>query len=296
MSTILSTNHIIFALCLWVTGSAEKTITIGTPGVSFHRTANYVVVRALERLGYKVTVEDKLPHRLQYPYFTSDDGPIDIFTGSDLPYNHAPWLWNYTDRFHVVGTVNEGTDIVLGAPSYAGISSVSEFVQSRNSFDTTILSLETANCPACVRLAKEMNTTVTELAPLDFIKAVKVKTDAKDKFVVSWYVPCWIVGELPELQMLRGDMAPYDHHSIGKTIIRRDRMHKLDTNALAVLSAVFVGNSAITEMDAAVNKHGMSPLAAADKWIAQNRAIFDSFFTHLPEPHSQAVSGGSSLV
>ena len=38
-------------------------LTVGTPGVSFHQVANWVVVRGLERLGYAVTVVDSMSHR-----------------------------------------------------------------------------------------------------------------------------------------------------------------------------------------------------------------------------------------
>lgn len=272
---------------------STKSITIGTPGVSFHQVANYVVVRAMERLGYTVTVMDQLPHRIQYPHFTASKGPIDIFTGSDLPYNHAPWLWNYTDSFLVTGTVNEATDILLGAPSYATVGSVSEFAQQKSSFLTTILSLDTNTCPQCVMmsqsLAKAISTAektfvVAELPPSDFISTVKEYIGKKEQFVISWYVPCWIIGELPGMKMLSGDMEPYNRHNAGKTLIRRDRMGKLDATALSVLSSVFVGNDAITVMDADVNKHGLSPAAAADQWIKNNSAMFESFFTKLSQP------------
>ena len=43
--------------------SGLEPLTVGTPGVSFHQVANWVIVRGLERLGYNVTVIDQLPHR-----------------------------------------------------------------------------------------------------------------------------------------------------------------------------------------------------------------------------------------
>jgi glycine betaine/proline transport system substrate-binding protein len=263
----------------------QKKLTIGTPGVSFHRVANWVVVRAMERLGYNVTVIDQKPHRLEYPLFTDLNGPIDIFTGSDLPWNHAPWLWNHTDQFRVVGTMNEATDISLGAPSYTGVSSVREFMAQRDKFNKTIYSLERDNCPECVSrsdmLAKKIGFTVQQLDPISFISTVKKMIMDKTFFAVSWYIPCWIVGELPGIKILQGDVEPFNHHSVGKTLIRRDRMAKLDAIALSVLSAIFVGNEAITKMDRLVNKQGLSPDAAADQWIANNSATFESFFGKL---------------
>jgi glycine betaine/proline transport system substrate-binding protein len=273
--------------------NAAKTITIGTPGVSFHQVANWVVVRAMERLGYNVTVMDQQPHRLEYPKFTDPDGPIDIFTGSDLPWNHAPWLWNHTDEFAVVGTVNEATDILLGAPSYAAVGSVSEFVQQKERFPKVIYTVDLNHCPQCVFMSQKLADTigfgVAQRAPEEFILIAREKMASKTPFVVSWYVPCWLVGELPGIATLRGDLAPFNHHNAGKTLIRRDRMGKLDSVALSVLSSVFVGNDGITLMDAAVNKQGLTPAVAADQWIANNSVLFESFFTKLPQPNLQFV-------
>jgi glycine betaine/proline transport system substrate-binding protein len=252
--------------------------------VSFHQVANWIVVRALQRKGYTVDVVDNMPHRDLYPKFVA--GEIDLVTGTDLPYNHAPWLWNHTDQFAVVGTVNEATDIVLGVPSYAGPTSVSELVSAKGDFTAELLSLDEDTCPQCVMMGQEYAETLgfqlREVSPNEFQKEVEARTEEQEYFAVSWYKPAYLQAQVDGLVNLVGDEAPWTRHNAGKTIARHDSNLDVDTKAL--LGAVFVGNGAIEEMDVMVNVKGMSPSAAADAWIKANPEMWESFFGRLSEP------------
>merc|ERR1711991_81233 len=158
------------AALVGLAAASDKHLTIGSPGVSFHRVANWVVVKGLERLGYTVEVVDQYPHRDLYPKFIA--GEVDVVTGTDLPYNHAPWLWNHTDDFIVIGTVNEATDIVLAVPGTSGVASVSELRRDAKGFSDEILSLDEDTCPACVKQARDfaasMGWTMREVSPTEF--------------------------------------------------------------------------------------------------------------------------------
>lgn len=268
--------------------ASEKHLIVGSPGVSFHRVANWVVVKGLERLGYTVDVNDQLPHRDMYPKFVA--GEIDLVTGTDLPYNHAPWLWNHTDQFFVVGTVNEATDIVLGVPSTAGPTSVSELVSAKDDFTKEVLSLDENTCPACVKMGQDfadsLGFTMRQVTPTEFQSEVHERVGKNEKFVVSWYVPCYLQALVSGLVNLAGDVEPWNHHNAGKIIIRRDRLDKLDSEARNFLGAAFVGNDAIQQMDVLVNRDGMEESAAADAWIQDNQDMWESFFGNLRNPDS----------
>jgi len=266
----------------------DKHLIVGAPGVSFHRVANYVIVKGLEHLGYTVDIMDQMPHRDMYPKFIAGD--IDLVTGTDLPFNHAPWLWNHTDQFHVIGTVNEATDIVLGVPSNAGPTSVSELKSAKDDFTTEILSLDEDTCPACVSqgqdFADSLGFTMRQVTPTDFQSEVADRVGKGEKFIVSWYVPSYLQALVTGITNLVGDEEPWSRHNVGKVIMRRDRMHKLDEDARNFLGAAFVGNDAIQEMDVSVNRDGMSEEAAAQKWINEHQSHFDSFFGTLHDPNS----------
>lgn len=277
-------SRLVFALVGSV--ASERQITVGSPGVSFHQSANWVVVRGLERLGYTVTVMDQQPHRDMYPRFVA--GEIDVVTGSDLPYNHATWLWNHTDQFFVMGTVNEATDILLGVPTYAGATKVSEFLDAKDDFHNEVLSLSTANCPICVKqgqdLADSLGWSLRELEPEEFQSEVAERISKQEKFVVSWYNPSYVQALVTGMQNLKGDVEPWTRHNIGKTICRFDSADKLTTEARNFLAAAFLGNDDIQQMDIKINIDGMEPKAAADAWIEENQRTFDSFFGTLHDP------------
>jgi ABC-type proline/glycine betaine transport system substrate-binding protein len=276
-----------FAL-VGLTAASDKHLIVGSPGVSFHRVANWVVVKGLERLGYTVDVVDQMPHRDMYPKFVA--GEIDLVTGTDLPYNHAPWLWNHTDQFVVMGTVNEATDIVVGVPSSAGITSASALVSAKDDFTNEILSLDEDTCPACVdlgqRFADSLGFTLRQVTPKAFQSEVAERVSKNEKFIVSWYVPCYLQALVSGIVNLAGDVAPWDRHNAGKIVIRRDRMNKLDDEARNFLGAAFVGNDAIQQMDVKVNRDSMQESDAAQQWIEANQDLWDSFFGTLHNPAS----------
>jgi ABC-type proline/glycine betaine transport system substrate-binding protein len=271
-----------------LTAASDKHLIVGSPGVSFHRVANWVVVKGLEKLGYTVDVVDQMPHRDMYPKCVA--GEIDLVTGTDLPYNHAPWLWNHTDQFVVMGTVNEATDIVVAVPSSAGTTSVSELMAHKDDFTPEILSLDEDTCPACVDLgqqfADKLGWTMRQVTPTEFQSEVADRVSKKEKFVVSWYVPCYLQALVSGLVNLAGDVAPWDRHNAGKVVIRKDRMNKLDDEARNFLGAAFVGNDAIQQMDVKVNRDSMSEMDAAQQWIEDNQDLWDSFFGTLHDPAS----------
>lgn len=263
-------------------------LVVGCPGVSFHQVANWVVVKALERVGYTVYVHDQEPHRDMYPKFIA--GEIDMVTGSDMPFNHAPWLWNHTDVFSVMGTVNEATDIVVGVPSYTGISSVSELVKAKDEFTPELLSLDEDTCPQCVMmgqtLADSLGYTLREISPAAFQEEVTERMSKEEKFAVSWYVPSYLQVLMAGLTNLKGDVDPWTRHNAGKVIVRNNIIAKLDDKTRSLLGAVFVGNAAISEMDVMVHQNGMDPQAAAEAWIETNHDMWESFFGKLSEPPS----------
>jgi glycine betaine/proline transport system substrate-binding protein len=282
--------------CMKPMDAAQKHLVVGTAGVSFHQTANWVVVRALEKVGYSVDVVDNMPHREMYPKFTA--GQIDVVTGSDLPFNHAPWLWNYTQDFFVAGTINEATDIVLGVPSYTGVKSVSELTSVKSKFSSELLSLDEDACPQCVNMAKEYakshGFTVREVSPVEFQQEVEARTNQQESFIVSWYVPSYLQSQVAGLVNLVGDEAPWNRHNAGKTIVRHDS--DLDTDTKTLLGAVFVGNAAMVEMDLMVNVKNMSTSEAADAWIQANPEMWNSFFGHLPEPSNEAMFLENNII
>jgi ABC-type proline/glycine betaine transport system substrate-binding protein len=281
----MQTALVTAALLATTAGAADLTLTLGTPGVSFHQCANRLAVRGLERLGYTVTVVDQLPHRDMYPLFTGPNATVDAVTGADLPYNHAQWLEPAKDEFSVVGTMNEATDIIVSVTAGAGVAAVSELGAPPAGFVRVLVGLDENTCPACVTNGNALiasvpgmeNYTYEAHNSSDLIATVGARAAAGEAFAVVWYVPTYLNGALPGLTRLAGDVAPFDQTNQGKTLVRNDRLDKLTPAAVQFLGAVFAGNAHIVEMDTWVNAGGLAPTEAADRWIAENADTFEMF-------------------
>lgn len=281
--------------------SGLEPLTVGTPGVSFHQVANWVIVRGLERLGYNVTVIDQLPHRYMYPNFTGSSGfaaTIDLVTGSDLPFNHIvylgptkydpdqnpPWQppanWQPKD-WSVIGSTNEATDIILASASHT-VTKTSDLKTAPASFSRQIIGLDQDTCPACVKNGENLIKALGESWEYvqhnasAFVLTVSSRISAGDsEFVAVWYVPTYLNSQITGLNEIDGYPWPRTTHNQGKIIIRNDRIYKLTAKARNFLGAAFIGNKNIVQMDEWAQD--TSPMEATDKWIAQNPEAFEMF-------------------
>eukprot|EP00658_Telonema_sp_P-2_P077374 TRINITY_DN6982_c0_g1_i1.p1 TRINITY_DN6982_c0_g1~~TRINITY_DN6982_c0_g1_i1.p1 ORF type:complete len:328 (-),score=55.68 TRINITY_DN6982_c0_g1_i1:304-1287(-) len=276
-------------------------LTVGTPGVSFHQVANWVVVRGLERLGYNVTVVDSLPHRDMYPMFTGSNGEhpsIDIVTGSDLPYNHLPYLgptkydpsvnppWHAPPNWRpsawrVIGTVIQTVEIVVAAPTAAIVSSVANLTTVPESFSRDIIGLDENTCPACVKNGNYLTQALggawhyKQHNGTAFVAAIEQKISAGEtEFVAVWYQPTYLNGVVGgKLRQLDGTSPwPTDTVNQGKIIIRNDRISKLTAEARGFLGSMFLTNKDVVEMDGWALQG--SPEQAAARWIRENPHVF----------------------
>ena len=285
--TMRSTALFTSAILATATGAADLTLTLGSPGVSFHQCANQLAVLGLEKLGYEVTVVDQLPHREMYPLFVGPNATIDAVTGADLPYNHARWLAPAKDEYSVIGTMNEATDIIVSVtPGAVGVAAVSDLGAPPSGFTRVLLGLDEDTCPACVTNGNALIASVPGMKDYtyeahnssDLVAAVDARTAAGEAFAVVWFVPTYLNGALPGLVRLQGDVAPFDQTNQGKTLVRNDRLDKLTPAARQFLGAVFAGNVHIVEMDSWVNANGLTPADAASRWVAENAGTFEMFF------------------
>merc|ERR1712232_1401102 len=132
--------------------------------------------------------------------------------------------------------------------------------------------------------ADSIGFTMRQVTPEEFQSEVAERIGKNEKFVVSWYVPCYLNALVSGIANLAGDVEPWSHHNVGKVVVRRDRLNKLDEEARNFLSSAFVGNDAIQQMDVMVNRDNMTESDAAQQWIEDNQYLWDSFFGNLHNP------------
>lgn len=280
--------------------------------MTFHQVLNWVIVRGLEKLGYKVNVVDQIRHQEMYPMFTGVNGDyptIDIVTGADLPYNHIQYLgpnpfkpdeepvpppanWTPTEWF-TIGSINEGSNIFLASPSGSGQTKVSDMKDVPSDFEKEIIMIDPVTCPRCMFNMKIFLDRIGgDWKPkffannAEFLTEVRAKLDKGDtKFMVLWFEPSYLNGRLPELKKLQvTEPWPSSTINVGKILVRYDRYHKLTEQAKIFLASAFIGNEANIIMDEW--QLTMGPQAAADKWIAENENHFNMYlnrFNYQPD-------------
>jgi len=269
----------------------KGTIQLATPVASFHNATLQVYKKVLEDRGYKVNAITAINHAEMYPFFTGAHGKkpyVDMVVSSDLPNNHAPWLKNYTDAYDVVGTCYELLSIFLSAPSYTGITSLSEAAKSKD-VDKKIIGFDIDPCARCPDLANEWiakrlkGFTYTAMSMKELKAALTEKIAAKTSFLTTMWAPTYWNAIFPALKKL--DMEEFEPSLFnqGKALIRKAAKDKFDSKTLSVLSAVFLGTDTINKLDLSVYKKQQAgsnnaPEEAALEWIAANRNTYDMFF------------------
>jgi len=275
--------------------SSKRALRIGTTFNTFHQVKGYVVGRALERIGYTITYKNDVPHAEVYPLFLNarSTNTVDIFVGSDLPFNHISYLQSGFDEFSVVGTVCDRTDIIISVPDYVAtkfnLTHVSDLRRAPPSLNRQVMTLSEADCPACAEFASQLFEEVgmqdwrisAELSSESFVEEAKRKIAERENFVVVWLIPSWINAAV-HMQELSGDIGPFARTSASRILARNDILASLPDESRDILSAVFLPSTAVLQMDSLVHGDpGMSPQKAADVWISENHATYEVFFNNL---------------
>lgn len=266
-------------------------IVLATPYATYHNATLQIYKRLLEDNGYSVQPITDIPHKDMYPHFTGEntsDYIVDIVVSSDLPNNHFRYLGDHLDKFEVVGTCYEILQIFLAAPSYTGITSLSDLAAA-SSVNTTILGFDAFECPVCPDLTQRW---ITERLPGFASKplgkkllteAIADKLNRQEHFAVTMYAPMFYGALFPQLKKL--DMEEYtaDIFNQGKALIRKDAIQKLDARTLRKVSSVFVGSEELNKIDYEIYKKQQAgvgdnaPEEVALQWIENNRKTYDMF-------------------
>jgi len=197
-------------------------------------------------------------------------------------------LGDHLDQFEVIGTCYEILQIFLAAPSYTGISSLSDLAAA-SSVNTTVLGFDVLECPVCPDLTERWITerlpgfTSKPLEKSALTQEIAEKLERQEDFVVTMYAPMFYGALFPQLKKL--DMEEYtaDIFNQGKALIRKEAVQKLDARTLRKLSSVFVGSDELSKIDYEIYKKQQdgigdnAPEEVALQWIEDNRKTYDMF-------------------
>ena len=269
----------IVVTALWFCATAEeRVIRLGQVNLSFYAVVGGIVQEVLEQDGYKVEVTSG-SHGEIFPKLGA--GEVDIFAAAWLPDGHAPLYAKVKDVTFKIGALYDGAKLYWAVPDYVPAEVVGSIDDLKKPevvarMDKRIRGIG-ATSGLMVGAAKirdayglgSMGYEVIPGEPKDWIDNFKQAVAERRWLVMPLWQPQWInaayqVRPLAESQGVygKGDTA----FLLGHNGVRE----KLSPKTLSRLANIKLSIDAVTQMDLWVNVDGLTPRAAAKKWLAAN--------------------------
>ncbi|MFF8908162.1 glycine betaine ABC transporter substrate-binding protein [Streptomyces olivaceoviridis] len=259
------------------TSRSEPTITVGNVALSFHRAAAAVTRRVLEAHGHRVDSVEA-PH--EQLFRLQEEGGIDVLVSAWLPSSHDTYLSRYRDRVRVL-TPHYRPYCVWAVPPYVPEDEVRQVADltRREVAGRMTKAVDGINPGAGIsrfsaRMVHaygldELGYTFTPGTESGFLSRVERGIAAREWFVVPLWRPQYLnrLYGLRPLQEPKGLLGTVDHAS---PVVRLDALDHLHPDAVARLDSLRLGNDGVEEIDALINVDGLTPLQAADRYLARH--------------------------
>lgn len=266
---------------------APKTITLGQVGLSFYAVVGGVVQEVLEREGYTVRVVQG-PHAEIFPRLAS--GEVDIFAAAWLPNGHASLYAPVKDSTFLIAPLYEDARFYWVVPAYIPdtlIASLSDLARPavRERLSPRIVSLPatTGLTISAQQVLKAYDLAaagyvVVPGSPEAWLSTLQQAVAAREWIVFPLWQPQWLNAAY-QLRRLADPKNAYGEPDVAWLLGHRSLPAKLSPGTLATLRKIRLSIDAVTAMDEMVNVDGLTPRAAAAKWMAANPAIVNTWTT-----------------
>ncbi|KOG74352.1 glycine/betaine ABC transporter substrate-binding protein [Streptomyces antibioticus] len=256
---------------------SEPTITVGNVALSFHRAAAAVTRRVLEAHGHRVNSVEAQHEQL---FRLQEEGDIDVLVSAWLPSSHDTYLSRYRDRVRVL-TPHYQPYCVWAVPPYVPEEEVREVadllrpeVAGRMTKAVDGINPGAGISRFSARMVGEYGLdragyTFTPGTESGFVSRVERGVAAREWFVVPLWRPQYLnrLYGLRPLEEPKGLLGSVDDAS---PVIRLDALDRLHPGAVARLDSLDLGNDGVEEIDALINVDGLTPLRAADRYLAKH--------------------------
>ncbi|MFQ6147091.1 glycine betaine ABC transporter substrate-binding protein [Streptomyces seoulensis] len=254
---------------------SEPTLTVGNIALSFHRAAAAVTRRVLEAHGHRVNSVEA-PH--EQLFRLQEQGEIDVLVSAWLPSSHDTYLSRYRDQVRVL-TPHYNPYCVWAVPPYVPEDKVREVADLARPevVERMTTAIDGINPGAGIsrfsaRMVaeyglEELGYTFTPGSESGFVSRVERGVAAREWFVVPLWRPQYLnrLYGLRPLVEPRGLLGTVDDAS---PVIRLDALDRIRPEAVAQLDNLRLGNEGVEEIDALINVDGLTPLQAADRYLA----------------------------
>ncbi|MFC9286017.1 glycine betaine ABC transporter substrate-binding protein [Streptomyces sp. NPDC057052] len=256
---------------------SESTVTVGNIALSFHRAVAAVTRRVLEAHGHRVKSAEA-PH--EQLFRLQEEGSIDVLVSAWLPSSHDTYLSRYSDQVQVL-TPHYHPYCVWAVPPHVSDEEVQEVadlarpeIAARMTTAVDGINAGAGISRFSARMVREygldrLGYTFTPGSESGFVSRVERGIAAQEWFVIPLWRPQYL-NRLYELRPLREPKGLLGSMDDASPVVRRDALDRIHPDALARLDSLRLGNEGVEEVDVLINVDGLTPLQAADRYLADH--------------------------
>ncbi|MCU6500559.1 glycine betaine ABC transporter substrate-binding protein [Rugamonas sp. A1-17] len=255
----------------------KQIIRLGHIGLSFHAASAAIVQRILEGHGYEV-LSSASPHEEMFRRY--GEGDIDMLASAWLSSSHGAYLAPYLAQTRKLGVLYQPY-CIWGVPDYVPegeVASVEDLARPEVAARMSKL-LQGINPGAGISRFSRRMMAAYGLEELGYRFENGSEDDCFRRYEDAVRRGEWLVVPLWHPQFLHhglriralaeplGLLGGRDEATL---IVREACAARLAPEVLAQLGKLSLGNRAISELDYMICRQGLSPLAAADAWLARS--------------------------
>lgn len=256
--------------------ATEAPVRLGVIGISFHAVVGAVVQRVLERLGHAVTVSNAAHDAM---FDRLGRGEVDLLAAAWMPGTHSHLFTPIADRIAPVATLYRDALLYWSVPAYvpdSAVASVEDLlkpdVAARMAKTIRSIGPSAGLSVRSLRMVPEYGLVAAGYTVVPGETAEWVNTFREAYAAERWMVmPLWqphFLNSTHRVRILRDPKGVMGTADEAVLVANRGFQGRLPPRTQQALAAIEIGLDGVTAMDLAVNTRGLTPLAAADEWMA----------------------------
>lgn len=266
------------SLAIAAPAARAQTVTIGHPNLSFYEVTTAVIQLMLERSGIS-TITTVGGHATVFPKVANGD--VDLFVAAWLPDAHGAYWKEYGAELVKVGTLYDDAKLYWAVPAYipeADVKSVADLKKpevAAKMFKTIRGTLPDSGLMIGSKKifdAYGLGDAGYELAPgpaKEWLANFNERIEKQDWFVMPLWQPQYL-NKAYKLRVLKEPQQLLGGANTAYLVASKDYAASMPRKQRDMLARIELSVKAVTELDHMVNVGGMTPKAAARRWISEH--------------------------
>ncbi|NIF05342.1 glycine/betaine ABC transporter substrate-binding protein [Chryseobacterium sp. Tr-659] len=266
----------------------RKNINLGSIDLSFHKVAAGVFQHILEFWGYEVTIQSA-PHEKMFEL--QKEGKVDLLISAWLPGSHEVYLQPYSNEVLQLNPIYEPY-CIWGIPDYLAEKGIESIHDLKNPETCGFIQKEINGIGMGAGISRFSVEIIekyelqhngfhfTSNHPDDFYRIVEQKILNKENFIIPLWHPQFLHQSF-QIIPLKDPKYLLRGQDKATPLLRKDSSSLFSEKEIKILSAIYLGNEAVSAMDYSFSKEGLTVNQSALKWITNQYGGVEKFVSHL---------------